>query len=311
MSDFELMLKLYDQINIDSSQLKDLKVAHLVVHKNKVVGSHLVDGLIVEPKETSTGVEINLIVLKGVKIENPVHLCFGVLPEEGLQEIKINAKIEDEAKIKVLAHCVFPNAKKIIHKMDAVIEVGDNAYYEYEEVHTHSDYGGIEVIPKAKVYVGKNSQYVTNFTLLKGRVGIFDLDYEVHIKDYSNLVMNAKIYGSKEDKIKLREAGFLEGVGSRGLIKSRVAVKDKAVSEIINELTASKADARGHVDCTEIIQGEAQAKAIPIVNVLHELARVTHEASIGRVDKAQIETLMARGLTEEQAVDVIIKGMFK
>jgi Fe-S cluster assembly scaffold protein SufB len=311
MSDFELLLKLYELANIDTSQIKNLKVSHLVVHKNKVVGSHFVDGLVVEPKETSTGVEINFRVLKGVKIENPVHLCFGVLPEEGLQEIKINAKIEDGAKIKILSHCTFPNAKKVVHKMDAVVEIGDDAYYEYEEVHTHSDYGGIEVIPKAKVYVGKNSQYITHFTLIKGRVGIFDLDYEVHVKDYSSLVMDAKIYGLKEDKIKLREAGFLEGVSSKGLIKSRVAVRDKAISEIISEITASAKDARGHVDCTEIIQGEAQAKAIPIVNVLNEFARVTHEASIGRVDKKQIETLMARGLEETKAIDLVVSGMFK
>lgn len=311
MSDFELMVKLYEYIQQDPSKLKDTNVAHLVVNKNKILGAHTVEGLIVEPKETKDGVEVNMRVLKNTKIENPVHMCFGILPEEGLQEIIMNVEVEDGAKIKVLAHCAFPNAKKIIHKMDAVIKIGDNVYYEYEEVHNHSDYGGMKVIPKAKVFVGKNSQYVTNFTLLKGRVGIFDLDYEVHVKDYSSVVMNAKIYGLKDDKIKLREVGFLEGAGSRGLIKSRVAVRDNAISEIFNELTASAANARGHVDCTEVIQGNAQAKAVPIVNVLHELARVTHEASIGRVDKKQIDTLMARGLTEEEAIDVIIKGMFK
>ncbi len=311
MSDFELMVNLYEYIQQDPSQLKDTKVAHLVVNKNKVLGAHTVEGLVVEPKETKNGVEVKMRVLKNTKIENPVHMCFGVLPEEGLQEIVMNVEVEDGAKVKVLAHCAFPNAKKVIHKMDAVIKIADNAYYEYEEVHSHSDFGGIEVIPKAKVYVGKNSNYITNFTLLKGRVGVFDLDYEVHVGDYSNLVMNAKIYGIKDDRIRLREAGFLEGLASRGLIKSRVAVRDNAVSEIFNELIASAKDAKGHVDCTEIIQGNAKAKAVPVVNVLHELARVTHEASIGRIDKKQIDTLMARGLTEEEAVDVIIKGMFR
>jgi hypothetical protein len=29
------------------------------------------------------------------------------------------------------------------------------------------------------------------------------------------------------------------------------------------------------------------------------------------VDKKQVETLMARGLTEDQAVDVVIKGMLR
>jgi Fe-S cluster assembly scaffold protein SufB len=36
---------------------------------------------------------------------------------------------------------------------------------------------------------------------------------------------------------------------------------------------------------------------------------LTHEAAIRSVDKKQVETLMARGLTEEKAVDVVVKGM--
>lgn len=43
--------------------------------------------------------------------------------------------------------------------------------------------------------------------------------------------------------------------------------------------------------------------------VSHPLAKVTHEAAIGSVDKRQMETLMAHGLTPEEAVDVIVKGV--
>ena len=311
MRDYQLMLDAYAQAGGTPQVFKDSKIAHLVVHKNKVIGEHLVKGLILEPKETASGVDINLKVEKGIKIENPVHLCFGVLPKEGMQEINIKAKIEDGAGVKLLAHCVFPNAMKVVHKMNAEIEIGDNAYYEYNEVHFHGETGGIEVIPRANIRVGKNSSLVTNFSLLKGRVGIFNLDYQAEILDNSVLEMTVRIYGSGNDRIKIREAGRLCGKSSRGLIKSRIAVKDNAQSEIINELIATAPDARGHVDCIEVIQGNAQAKAIPIVNVTNEFARVTHEAAIGRVDKKQVETLMARGLDEEKAVDLVISGMLK
>jgi Fe-S cluster assembly scaffold protein SufB len=40
-------------------------------------------------------------------------------------------------------------------------------------------------------------------------------------------------------------------------------------------------------------------------------AKLTHEAAIGSVDKKQIETLMARGLMEDEAVDVVVKGMLR
>jgi len=311
MQDYKNMLDAYTQAGGTPEIFKDSNIAHLVVHKNKVIGSHLVKGLILEPQETANGVDIKLTVEKGIKIENPVHLCFGVLPKEGIQEINIKVKIEDGAEIKMLAHCVFPNAIKVVHKMSADIEVGNNAFYEYNEVHFHGLTGGIEVIPKAKMRVGKNSRLITNFSLLKGRVGILEIDYDSEIQDNSILEMTAKVYGYGDDKIKIRETGRLIGKSSRGLIKSRVAVKENAQSEVISEINATAPEARGHVDCIEVVQGNALARAIPIVNVTNEFAQVTHEAAIGRVDKKQIETLMARGLEQEEAIDLVIRGMLR
>ncbi|MGQ9638307.1 MAG: SufBD protein [Thermodesulfobacteriota bacterium] len=244
MSDYQFMIDAYTQACGPPVVFKEFKVAHLVVHKNKIMGSHLVKGLILEPKETESGVDIKLKVMKGVNIEYPVHLCFGVLPKEGIQEIHIRASIDEDAGVKLLAHCVFPNAIKVIHKMDAEIEIGDNAYYEYNEVHFHGETGGVEVIPRARIKTGKNSSLVTNVSLLKGRVGIFNLYYESEILDNSVLEMTTKINGYGDDQIRIREAGRLLGRASRGLIKSRIAVKDDARSEIINELSAC-AMARG------------------------------------------------------------------
>ena len=61
-----------------------------------------------------------------------------------------------------------------------------------------------------------------------------------------------------------------------------------------------------HVDCMEIVQGQAKASAIPIVRVFHPEAKLTQEAAIGSVDKKELETLMARGLSPEQAVEMIV-----
>jgi hypothetical protein len=65
------------------------------------------------------------------------------------------------------------------------------------------------------------------------------------------------------------------------------------------------------MDCTEIVRGRAEARNVPIVVVRDDRARVTHEAAIGSVGKKELETLMARGLDEEEAVDVIIRGMLR
>ncbi|MEN6297605.1 MAG: SufD family Fe-S cluster assembly protein, partial [Rectinema sp.] len=53
----------------------------------------------------------------------------------------------------------------------------------------------------------------------------------------------------------------------------------------------------------------ARARAIPVVQVNNHLAHVTHEAAIGSVDSKQLETLLSRGLTEDEATDLIIQGL--
>ena len=121
-----------------------------------------------------------------------------------------------------------------------------------------------------------------------------------------------KVYGKKHDDIKIWEKIHLNGIGARGLAKSRLVLSDEAKAEVKGETYGNAAYARGHVDCIELVNGEkAIAKAIPIVSVTNGKAKVTHEAALGSIDRRQVETLMARGLDEDEAVNVIVKGILR
>ena len=89
-------------------------------------------------------------------------------------------------------------------------------------------------------------------------------------------------------------------------------LSDRARAEVKGETYGNAPHARGHVDCIELVNGtQAVAVAIPIVSVTNEMAKVTHEAAIGSIDRRQVETLMARGLDENEAVDVIVRGILR
>jgi hypothetical protein len=310
-TDYEMMVNIYNRLGEDSEVFEDSDVAHVVVHQDEVLGAHLVPGLLAETEQIKDGVSIRVGVEAGARIERPVHMCFGVLPEEGLQRIVLDVDIQEEGEVDILAHCVFPNAVDVEHRMEAEIKVEAGASYRYLERHVHGDQGGVEVIPKAKVRLGEGARFETEFELVEGRVGEIDIDYETWCAANSSLQMVARISGREDDVIKLREIGHLEGEGASGALLSRIAVRDHAEADIYNELTASAAHARGHVDCKEIVQGDAVAKAVPVVDVRHPLARVTHEAAIGSVDSKQLQTLMVRGMDEEEAVEMIVQGMLR
>jgi len=289
--------------------LHDKNTARLVINKDKVVYTNEVEGLKVVARSIKDGVDIDIRLEENTIVKNPVHLCFGVTHKKAVQKIILNVDIGENSRINIFSHCIFPNAQDVQHIMDGKIRIRKNARYSYIERHIHSEQGGIRVIPKARILLEQGARLKTEFELLRGRVGSIDIDYETTCMEDSVMEMTAKIDGKGDDFIKIREAGNLEGKNSRGVLTSKVAVRDRAVAEIYNKLVATAEYARGHVDCKEIIQGDGKASAIPIVKVNNPKARITHEASIGSVDSKQLQTLMSRGLDEDKAVELIIEGL--
>lgn len=299
---------LYKAAEIEAA-ISDPEIAHLIIDGDEVAGMNAVQGLEVEPETTEEGIEVAITVQEGAIIEKPVHLCFGLTRTEGIQNIELDIEVEKNAEIGVLAHCVFPRPVDVKHVMDADIRVGEGADYTYLEKHIHGPEGGVEVVPHAKVELEEDARFKTDFELIEGRAGRVDIDYETVCRKNSVMEMTAKVDGRGDDSIEISESGELIGEGARGVLTTRVAVRENAEANVFNQLMASAPYSRGHVDCKEIVQDEGKAKAVPIVEVDHPQAHVTHEAAIGSVDKKQLETLMARGLSEEEGVDLIIQGL--
>jgi Fe-S cluster assembly scaffold protein SufB len=309
MSNGELLQKLLESINLKSLHDIGDDVARLQIHANKVLDAHLIPGFEVDAREMDDGVDVRMRVLEGVHLAKPVHVCFGLLPETGIQNIKMDVKVEANASASILAHCTFPNAKDVLHVMDAEIDIAPGATYSYFERHVHGEFGGVTVRPKARITLGENARFRTEFELIKGRVGEIDMGYDVECASNSILEMVARISGRADDKIKIHEGGHLKGEYARAVLKSYIAVRDDARAEVYNMLRADGGHARGHVDCKEIVQGRGSAKAVPIVEVNNPTAHITHEAAIGSVDSKQLQTLQSRGLTEDEAVELIIQGL--
>jgi Fe-S cluster assembly scaffold protein SufB len=308
-AEYEAMLEAYSQAGGDPSVLRAPKAAILVVSANRVLAANEVPGIHFEAEALPDGVRARIAVEPAAQIERPVHLCFGMLPAEGVQRIEADYEIGAGARVEFIAHCTFPNALRLKHIMDARIHVGPGATMQYRESHYHGPHGGIEVLPKARVTVDAGGRFFTSFNLVQGRVGRLEFDYDVTIGEHGVAELSTKAYGQGDDHLRVNETLHLDGEGARGLTKTRIAVRDAAVSEVYTTAEGNAPAARGHMDCTEIVRGDAIARNTPIVLVRNDRAQVTHEASIGAVNHKELETLMARGLDEDTAVDVIIRGM--
>jgi Fe-S cluster assembly scaffold protein SufB len=311
MSELEDLTRVLPMVGAEPAILNDERIAHLVGQGHRILSRRSVPGLDLEVEETPDAIVGKMTIRAGVIIEQPIHLCFGLAHPTGSQNIRIDVMVEERAVARVLSHCLFPVAQAAQHRMQATIDIGPGASLTYSEGHYHGPHGGMQVVPHASITIGKGARYFSDFSLLSGSVGDLDIDYLVEVEEDGIAELTAKIFAHGTDRITLKEAVMLRGERSRGLIKTRVVLEEEACAEIIGITEAHAKGARGHVDCMEVVQGLAQASAIPIVRVFHPEAKVTHEAAIGSVDKKELETLMARGLTPEQAVEMIVSGILR
>jgi len=311
MADLAPLQEALRTIGTDPSQVLTPDAAHLVAYGEEVVSVNSVPGVVVLAGRERDGIHASVTVVEGAQVAQPVHLCFGMFTPEGVQNVRLELVMERGARATFWSHCLFTQAERARHAMNAAVDIRAGAELVYNEAHYHGPSGGIEVLPVATVKVGRRARYLADFSLVQGRVGKLAIDYDVAVEEDGLAELTSRIYGRGDDRIGIREVLNLNGARSRGLIKSRVAVSDDASAEVVGATFGNAAGARGHVDCLEIVRGRAKASAMPEVRITHPEAKVTHEAAIGSVDERQLETLMARGLAPEQAVDLIILGMLR
>ncbi|HPT73918.1 MAG TPA: SufD family Fe-S cluster assembly protein, partial [Methanomassiliicoccaceae archaeon] len=72
------------------------------------------------------------------------------------------------------------------------------------------------------------------------------------------------------------------------------------------------ADIKAHLECRGLILGDKGVNiAIPELEAHIPDVEMTHEASLGKIAKDQVEYIMSRGLTEDEAVGMIVRGFLE
>ena len=289
------------------------KGAKLLLDFNKISGIEQVDGIILKGREIENGIVADIIIKEGTSHEEPVHLCFGVNKQTGIQEIFPRIICEDNSTVKIQAHCSFPKADGLIHKMFGHFYIGKNCKFEYSETHYHGEKSGALVAPVAYMYVGENSVFENNFTLTKGTPGKVKILIDIYAMKNSVIRSTIKAFGkNKNDSIRIRDSVFLEGQNARSLIKMKAAARDGGEVLMYGVTEGNAPHVNGHVECNEIVLGKGSiCRARPFIRATDPTSSISHEASLGRFPQKWLDELRAKGLTEGEATDVLIQAMLR
>ncbi|MCX7654556.1 MAG: SufD family Fe-S cluster assembly protein [Fervidobacterium sp.] len=308
--EFETIVKTAEKLGTDASKFMDKRIASIIISGDRVIGLNNVPGVNLNHKQIEHGVEVNMEITEGVEVPFPIHVCTGYIEKKGYQRIIFNIRIKKGAKVKFTAHCVFPQAEEFTHDATSNVVVEEGAIMEYNDEHYHSELGTISLKTITNAVVEKNGVYKNTFHLTKTRVGKMNIVMNLELREGAVGELVSKVKASKDDSVNINEIIHLNGERARGLAKTVVVGLDESKVNVLNEAYGNAPYSRAHISCEEITKGEKViVSTTPVLKISNDLAELTHEASIGRVSQKQLETLMAKGLTDEEATELIIKGL--
>ena len=218
--------------------------------------------------------------------------------------------IEDNAQVVIVAGCGIHSSGESGHDGIHTFHVGKNAQVTYIENHLATGEGDNKSLnPTTILTIGENSTFTMNTTQIGG-VDYSNRKTKATLKSDAVLNVHEKILTSRFNVAKTDFIVNLVGENSKCNIVSRSVARDES-EQVFKSTIVGKNECFGHVECDGILLNNAKIDSIPRVSAKHNMASLSHEASIGKIAGEQITKLMTLGITEKQAEEKIIEGFLK
>jgi len=248
-----------------------------------------------------------LWVKEGVKEEIPLHLFFLIQEEALAQAPHIVIFAEPNSEIKLIEGCTSPIlSKHSLHLDMTEAYIGEGAKLDLTVMQNWPEY--VHTRPTQRVKVAKNAQFsITSVGLGPGKSNITDPQYWV--EEGGRVDIDSIIMARKDSHVDLGGVIHLKGENSTGINSSKAVIMDD--SEVITrgKIKAGGSGTKGHISCDALVMDDgASMETYPGLTSRVEDAELSHEAAIGEIKEEELFYLMSRGLSEEEATQLIVQG---
>jgi Fe-S cluster assembly scaffold protein SufB len=242
------------------------------------------------------------------EVDFPLMTCITIASPKVSQDLRNLLVIEKGIKAKANVFC---NAAKNnlygVHNARGKILLKRGVSLEYNHIH---QWGQKDFVNTDYEFILENgAKLIYNYQNLFPPENL-NLRMILHLKENSSANINSIVNGINS-RIKIQDTLFLEGKNSQGIVKIRAVGKKN--SRILGKtMILANSPSKGHLDCQGLlVDKDSKISLIPVLVCQNKNAQITHEASIGKISEEELSYLRMRGLTEKEAIDLIIAGFLK
>ena len=244
----------------------------------------------------------------GAKVTVPVQSCLFITADRIRQNLHNIVIAEENSELHIITGCsVHHQVSTALHLGVSEFYVKKNAKITFTMVHNWS--GGMEVRPRSATVVEENGVFISNYILMTPVKSLQMFPTTYCVGKNARTTTQSIIYATKNAAIDTGSRAVLRGEGSKAELISRVIATDTARVLARGDIIGEATKVKGHLECGALILSDAaQVASIPELRATRKDLELSHEAAVGKIAEEEIQYLMARGLSEEEATSVIIRG---
>ncbi|MFA6709731.1 MAG: SufD family Fe-S cluster assembly protein [Candidatus Methanomethylophilaceae archaeon] len=246
-------------------------------------------------------------VKAGYHIKNPVQTCMLLNKDKSVQNLHNIIIVDEGASLEIITGCTTSrHADESLHVGVSEIYVKDNASLSFSMIHNWGK--DTAVRPRTVAILGKNSNYVNNYVLLNpvGTLQSFPITYLNG--EGASCRYNTICLAHKGSDIDTGGSIIMNAPNTNAEIMSRSITRGGRMV-LRGRLVGNATGVKAHLECRSIVlENGGVTLAIPELETSVADVEMTHEAAVGKIARDQIEYLMSRGITEDDAVSMIVRG---
>ena len=245
--------------------------------------------------------------LPGEKTVFPVQACLYLAKDKLVQNVHNIIIAEENSEMHIITGCTTASQEETgLHLGVSEFYIKKGAKLTFTMIHSWNPETAVR--PRSGVVIEEDGLFMSNYLLMKPVNSLQMNPLARCVGKNATARFNSILVTAEGSSLDVGSRVILDGEGSRTEIVSR-AITTGGDIMARGYIEGNAPEVKGHLECRGLILGErGQIHAIPELKGNLAGIDLSHEAAVGKIAEEEVEYLMARGLTRDEATATIVRG---